>query len=184
VRPVVAAGSVVGGAGLLLGLSVRGALTLDLGIGRVMRPFGPVLCEITAPREVVFDVIASPYLGRTPRALRAKLEVWERGENMVLAAHHTGVGMLTATTLETVRFERPSRVDFRLVRGPVPHVAESFTLTSTPAGTNLTWEGEIGADFWALGRWWAEQVARVWEQAVRTSFDTVKTEAERRAGAS
>jgi len=41
--------------------------------------------------------------------------------------------------VETVRFTRPGRVDFRLVRGPVPHVVEAFVLTEQPdgAGTRL-----------------------------------------------
>ena len=85
-------------------------------------------------------------------------------------------------TVETVRFERPERVDFRLVRGPVPHVAESFLLEAAPDGTRLTWEGELGTDLWALGGWWGNRVARSWENAVRCSLDAVKAEAERRAG--
>ena len=84
------------GFGLLLwALVVRGSLTLDLGIGRRLRPLGPLRLGIAAPREVVFDVIAAPYLGRTPRALRVKLEVLERGEDLVLAAHHTPAYGLT-----------------------------------------------------------------------------------------
>ena len=44
---------------------------------------------------------------------------------MILAAHFTEVlGGLKAKTVETVRFERPERISFRLVRGPVPHVIE------------------------------------------------------------
>jgi hypothetical protein len=38
---------------------------------------------------------------------------------MVLAAHFTPITFGVATTVETVRFERPERVDFRVVRGPV-----------------------------------------------------------------
>jgi hypothetical protein len=110
-------------------LVTSGALTLDLGVGRRLQPLGPLLRAIAAPREVVFDVIAAPYLERTPQALEEKLQVWERGSDMVLAAHHTRVKCGVTTTLETVRFERPDRVDFRLVRGPVPHVVESFLLT-------------------------------------------------------
>ncbi|MGH2886242.1 MAG: SRPBCC family protein, partial [Solirubrobacteraceae bacterium] len=101
-------------------LVVRGALTLDLGLGRRVRPLGPITRSIAAPREVVFDVIAGPYLGRTPRAMQAKLRVLERGSGMVLAAHFTSAGRLTTTTVETVRFERPDRISFRVVRGPVP----------------------------------------------------------------
>jgi hypothetical protein len=94
-------------------LVVRGALTLDLELGRRTRPLGPIELTIEAPPEVVFDVIAAPYLGKTPRAMQDKLNVLERGSDMVLAAHHTTVGKLTTTTVETVRFERPERVTFR-----------------------------------------------------------------------
>jgi hypothetical protein len=68
---------------------VTGACPLDLGIGRRVRPLGPQQLEMAAPRELVFDVIAEPYLGRAPRALAAKLQVLEAGSDMVLAAHFT-----------------------------------------------------------------------------------------------
>lgn len=162
-------------------LVASGAVTIDVGVGRRIRPLGPVAWDIAAPRGVVFDVIASPYLGRTPRSLAGKLSVWERGSDMVLAAHHTTVKGHTTTTVETVRFEEPSRIDFRVVRGPVPHVAESFCLDETAAGTCLTWQGELGTDFWSLGTWWGARVANTWEAEVRTSLHAVVVEAERRA---
>ena len=160
---------------------VSGAITVDLGIGRRMRRLGPVTWEIAAPRELVFDIVTAPYLRRTPRALAGKLEVWERGSDMVLAAHFTEVRGRTTTTVETVRFDRPERIDFRLVRGPVPHVMESFVLDETETGTNLTWHGQLGTDFWAVGGWWGDRVALAWEAAVRKSLRTVGAEAERRA---
>ena len=177
----------LGGAGVAAALGgvsallTRGALTIDLNIGRSLRPLGPMSWQIDAPPEVVFEVIAAPYLERTPRALEHKLRVVERGADMVLAEHFTQVGRLAATTLETVRFERPHRVSFRLVRGPVPHVTEQFLLGETDAGTELEYSGELGTDLWALGRWWGERVARRWEAAVRSSLDAVQAEAERRA---
>jgi hypothetical protein len=100
---------------------------------------------------------------------------------MVLAAHFTPVKCGVTTTLETVRFERPERIDFRVVRSPVPHVVESFVLEIAEGGTRLTWEGELGTDFWILGSWWGNLVARSWEKAVRTSLEAVVAEAERRA---
>jgi hypothetical protein len=169
-----------GGAGYRL--LVSGALTLDTGWGRTVRPLGPFTVDIAAPRHVVFEVIAAPYLGRTPRAMADKLEVVERGSDLVLAAHRTQIRPgLVATTLETVRFDRPSRVDFRLVRGPVPHVVEHFLLHSRDHGTSLEYGGELGADLWAAGSWWGDQVARKWEATVRSSFASIKAEAERRA---
>jgi hypothetical protein len=167
---------------------VTGACPLDLGLGRRVRPLGPQQLEMAAPRELVFDVIAEPYLGPTPRALADKLRVLERGSDMVLAAHFTPLGGrlgLVAQTVETVRFTRPERVDFRLVRGPVPHVVEAFVLTEQPAGgTLLAYQGEIGADLWAIGQRWCELVAGRWEQTVAASLAAVKAEAERRAAIS
>lgn len=180
-RTLAAGGALVGiGAGLY-GLLVRGDLTLDLGIGRTLRPLGPLTVRINAPREVVFDVISAPYMGRTPRALERKLRVLERGTDLVLAAHFTPVGPLVTTTVETVRFEAPDRVHFRLVRGPVPHVVERFELREREGATELEYTGELGTDLWALGRGWGRLVARTWEAMVRGSLGAVKAEAERRA---
>ena len=90
---------------------------------------------------------------------------------------------LVAQTVETVRFARPERVDFRLVRGPVPHVMEAFVLTEQAGGasTRLAYDGEIGADLWRAGQYWCALVARRWEQTVAASLAAVKAEAERRA---
>jgi hypothetical protein len=165
---------------------VTGACPLDVGIGRRVRPLGLQPVDVDAPREVVFDVLAEPYGSRVPRALADKVRVLERGSDMVLAAHFTPLGGrlgLVAQTVETVRFTRPERVDFRLVRGPVPHVIEAFVLTEQNggAGTRLAYDGEIGADLWRVGQGWCELVARRWEQTVAASLAAVKAEAERRA---
>lgn len=168
--------------GVAYRLLASGQLTLDTGIGRTLRPLGPITVTMAAPSETVFDVIAAPYLGRTPRALADEIDVLERGSDMVLAAHRTPVGRgIVTTTVETVRFDRPRTVDFRLVRGPVPHVVERFTLHAEQDATRLEYTGELGADLWALGRWWGDQVAVKWEATVRASLDRIKTEAERRA---
>ena len=100
---------------------------------------------------------------------------------MVLAAHRTPVrNRFVATTVETVRFIQPERVEFRLVRGPVPHVVEEFVLRERDGGTELANRGELGTDFRPLGQRWAGVVAPRWEAAVAATFDTVKSEAERR----
>ncbi|MGW3731052.1 SRPBCC family protein [Streptomyces sp. NPDC000851] len=182
---LVAVGAAGGVAAGYLGL-VTGALPLDLGVGRRIRSLGPHSVDIAAPRETVFEVIAQPYLGRATRAMREKVVVLERGGDMVLAAHYTPVagGRLTATTVETVRFTRPERVDFRLVRGPVPAVTEVFELAEHGPGTRLEYTGELGTDLWALGRWWGGVVAPRWEATVASSLAAVRQEAERRAALS
>lgn len=166
--------------GVYLGL-VTGAVPLSLGIGRSSRPLGPLSLKVAAPRETVFDVIAAPYEVRAPRAMRDKITVLERGADLVLAAHHTPIrGRLQATTVETVRFRRPERVDFRLVRGPVPHVVETFWLHARGDETLLEYAGELGTDLWGLGARWGDLVATKWEAVVEESFAAVKAEAERR----
>jgi hypothetical protein len=107
--------------------------------------------------------------------------VIERGGDMVLAAHFTTAGRLTTTTVETVRFERPYHVSFRLVRGPVPYVVETYELSESPPGTELLYTGELGTDLWRLGQWWGDLVARPWEETVAASLESIKVEAERRA---
>lgn len=164
-----------------LGL-VSGRLPLDLGIGRRSRPLGPLAVDIAATPAVVMDVIAQPYLGRPTRAMQEKLQVLERGSDLVLASHFTPIrGRLRAVTVETVRFTGTERVDFRLVRGPVPHVLETFALIPYDGGTRLDYTGEMAADLWQLGEWWAGIVAAKWEATVAATLESVRSEAERRA---
>jgi hypothetical protein len=183
-RRAKAAGFLLGAAALgYVGL-VRGALTIDLGIGRRTRELGPLRRRIEATPETVFDVIAGPYLGRTPHAMADKLEVLERGSDMVLAAHFTPIAAgMRATTVETVRFERPRRITFRLVRGPVPEVLETFALEPVNGATEFEYRGQLSTDLWALGSWWGDKVARRWEAAVAASLESISAEAERRSAA-
>ncbi len=183
-RELVAGGAVLGGLAAGLVLVVRGAVTVDLGVGRRGRQLGPLHLEIMARPEVVFDVVAAPYLGRTPRAMADKLRVVERGDDMVIAEHYTRVlgGRMLTTTVESVRFERPHLIHFRLLRGPVPLVVETFEFTSGNAGasTEFEYRGELSTDLWSLGAWWGRVVARRWESAVSGSMQSIRAEAERR----
>jgi hypothetical protein len=182
IRTVIGTATAAGAVGAgYLGL-VTGAVPVDLGLGRRTRPLGPFGVDIHAPAEVVFDVLSEPYLGRQTRAVAEKIEILERGSDMVLAAHRTPLrSRLVATTVETVRFTRPDRVDFRLTRGPVPHVVEQFLLTPTADGTRLDYTGELGTDLWAVGAHWGKLVAGPWEHTVRVTFAAVRAEAERRS---
>jgi hypothetical protein len=172
------------GAGGYLGL-VTGAVPIDVGVGRRIRVLGPHIVEMAAPQELVFDLIAQPYLGRPTRAMADKIRILERGDDMVLAAHRTPIrGRLVATTVETVRFTRPDQVDFRLVRGPVPYVVERFELASHGSGTRLAYHGELGTDLWAAGQRWGDLVAARWEAVVADSLASIKAEAERQTARS
>lgn len=98
---------------------------------------------------------------------------------MALAAHFTPAGRFTTTTVETVRFERPHRVSFRLLRGPVPQRDLRAQPRRRRYGVRL--HGELGTDLWRLGEWWGARVAAPGERAVAASLDSITAEAERRA---
>ena len=181
-RWIVVGSTVVLGTRTMIGALIRGRMTLDLGIGRSIRALGPITITVAAPRDVVFDVAAAPYGPRPPAELRRHVEVLQRSPGMVLAAHRTLVGRHEAVTVEGVVLERPNRMGFRLVRGPVPHVVEEFRFEEAEGGrAKLTYHGELGTDLWALGRAWGNRVAAVWEDAVRRSLDQIRDAAEGRA---
>jgi hypothetical protein len=172
-----------GGVGVLTyaGL-VTGRLTLDVGVGRRTRPLGPLVVDVAAPRDVVYAVASAPYAERRPRAMQEKVQILERGDGMVLAAHRTPLGAgLVAVTVETVTFQPPARIGFRLLRGPVPHVSETFELTEIAEGTRLTYTGELATDFARAGEAWGALVARTWVATVTESRKTIRSESERRA---
>jgi hypothetical protein len=166
-------------AGMFL-LLARGRMHLDLGWGRSIHPLGPLEVQIAAPRALVFELIAAPYLGRAPAG--PGIDVVARRGDIAVAAHHTRVHFYTARTVEVVDFDPPSRVGFRHLTGPVPHAVEEFALSESNGSTRLRYTGEIGIDFFLLGRIAGRRWVRPqWEQAVGGHLDELKDRAEQRA---
>jgi hypothetical protein len=181
---VIVTGLLLLGIGSLVFFMTRGWLTLDLGWGRTLRPVGPIVSRIEAAPEFVFEQISAPYLGRTPSALWEKIEVLDRSDRLAVAAHRTKLRWFESVTVESVAFEPPIRIAFRHLRGPVPHAVEEFLLREEGVGTRLEYRGELGIDFWVLGRiagriW----VVPTWEKAVRASLEHIRVQTEQRARA-
>jgi hypothetical protein len=151
--------------------------------GRCRQPLGPIRLVMAAPPEVVFDVIAAPYLGKTPRAIADKLQVIDRGSDLAVADHYTPIlgGRFIVTTRETVAFQPPHRIGFRLLQGPVAAVEEEYLLQPAEAGTAFTYQGSLASDLPVLGGWWARVNARTWTDVVRQSLDDIAAEAARRS---
>jgi hypothetical protein len=171
------------GALLILGIAggflllAMGRLNLDLGWGRSLHELGPIEVQIAAPRHLVMELISAPYMGHAPET--PEVEVLARSSDLVVAAHYTRVHFYTARTVETVEFDRPGRVNFRLLAGPVPHAVEHFVLHETGGVTQLRYGGELGIDFFFLGRLAGRYWVRAqWERAVREHLDEVKERAE------
>jgi hypothetical protein len=169
--------TLVAGSFLLLAM---GRLHLDLGWGRSLHELGPITVPIAAPRELVFEMISAPYLGRAPAG--SGIEVVAAGDELVVAAHNTPVHFYTARTVEAVEFGPPARVGFRHLTGPVPHAVEEFTLEEVDGATELRYHGELGIDFFVLGRIAARHWVRPqWERVVREHLDDLRGRAEERA---
>jgi hypothetical protein len=167
----------VGGAFALLAM---GRLNLDLGWGRSLHELGPITMRIAAPCELVFEVISAPYLGRASGG--SEIEVLARDERLVVAAHYTRVHFYTARTVEAVELEPPRRVGFRHLTGPVPHAIERFALDAVGEETELRYDGELGIDYFAVGRIAGRRWVRPqWESTVRAHLEDVKRRAEQRA---
>jgi hypothetical protein len=158
-------------------LFAMGRLHLDLGWGRSFHELGPIEIRIAAPRDLVFQMIREPYLGHTPPD--SGIEVLARGRDLAVAMHHTKVHFYTAITVEAVKFEPPDRIGFRHLSGPVPHASEKFVLEVTDGATELRYSGEVGIDFFFLGRIAGRRWVRPqWEKAVRKDLKDLRQRAE------
>jgi hypothetical protein len=158
-------------------LLAMGRLHLDLGWGRSFHELGPIEVRIAAPRDLVFEMISEPYLRHTPQD--SGIEVLARGKDLAVAVHHTKVHFYTARTVEAVKFEPPAQVGFRHLAGPVPHAVEEFALEEAQGSTALRYGGEVGIDFFILGRLAGRRWVRPqWERAVREDLEDLKQRAE------
>jgi len=165
-------------AGGFLALAM-GRMHLDLGWGRSIHPLGPLRVRIEAPRELVFEVLSAPYVGR---ARNSSIDVLARDEALAVAAHLTKVHFYEARTVEAIELAPPSRMGFRHLTGPVPYAVEEFRLEVDGDATELHYVGELGIDFFWLGRLAARTwVLPQWNRTVEEHLNDVKPTAENRA---
>jgi hypothetical protein len=149
-----------------------GRLHLDLGWGRSLHQLGPLAMRIEAPRELVYEILSAPYLGR---ARNDSIDVLARGESLV-------VDFYKSRTVEAIELEPPARMSFRHLTGPVPYVVEEFGLERDGEETQLHYDGELGIDFFLLGRIAGRRwVVPQWRRAVGDHLEAVKALAEQRA---
>jgi hypothetical protein len=132
--PLIAGPTVGRGPRAAYRLLTSGALTIDLGVGRRPPPLGPrcagdrgaAKCglrrgcrSLPRPDDAALDC-------RQARCVGARQRHDGRG-----SLHAREVRVHT-TTLETIRFQRPDRIECRLVRGPVPSGARRFPPRGAP----------------------------------------------------
>lgn len=156
-----------------------GRLHLDLGWGRSLHSLGPIRMRIEAPPELVYEILSAPYVGR---ARNKSIDVLARAESLVVASHLTKVHFYEARTVEAISLEPPTRMRFRHLTGPVPYAVEEFRLEQQGEETELHYDGQLGIDFFVLGRIAARRwVVPQWHRAVREHLAATKAQAEQRA---
>ena len=126
----------------------------------------------TAPQELCFEVVAAA--GRTVEEVSPSERIVEftttyRGRDVV--------------TLERLRLERPARIDYEWVKGPLPEVRESIAFsTEGENDTRITYDGIFDVTGGPLAR----VAARLWikprfERVVLEHLEDAKRIAERRS---
>ena len=85
------------------------------------------------------------------------------------------------TTRETVTFQPPKRIAFRLLAGPVAGVEEEYLLEPVEDGTRFTYRGTLWSNLIIGASVWARMNARAWTQVVQDSVSDIAAEAERRS---
>lgn len=127
--------------------------------------------EVAAPRELVFEVVASA--GKT----------LEKTGNEKLVEFETRFRKQTIRTVEAVPLEPPTRIGYRWVEGRLDDVEEEIAFEArTPDLTVMSYSGWIGAgeSLWDWAKT-AFMVRRVFNRLVREHLLEGKHIAERRA---
>lgn len=127
--------------------------------------------RIQAPRELVFDLIAS-----------AGKEVGETGEERLVEFETRWRGRVYKST-EAVSLERPQRIGYRWIMGPVVGVEEEINLTElSTLVTQLTYRGNFDRPPTLTGWFRAITVVRpIFNRLVRSHLEEAKKLSEARA---
>ncbi len=127
--------------------------------------------RIEAPRDLVFDVIAS-----------AGKQVGETGEETLVEFETRWRGRVYKST-EAISLERPHRIGYRWIMGPVVGVEEEMNLIEvTTRSTQLTYRGSFDRPPDLLGWFRAVTVVRpIFHRLVRIHLQEAKKLSEARA---
>lgn len=133
---------------------------------------------IASRPELAFQLVSA--VGQGPDAAHAR--VLERpASDLAIVEFTTSVLGRTVRTVEEVRFIKPDRITYRLLRGPLPQVEEEFVFEPEGSGVRLRYRGH----FRAHPGWLRTLIDRlivpaVYRRAVRKSMEQIKAAAEAR----
>ena len=105
---------------------------------------GPQSVVITAPRELVFQLLTAFRRGRVDGDNTESTRLISEDGDTKIVEFKTKAGLITYTTVEEVTLFKPERIAFRHLEGPLHLSEEEFMLEETPdGGTLLTHSGSF-----------------------------------------
>lgn len=143
---------------------------------------------ISAPRELVFQMLSAIGRGSLPGNQGESSRVLERDDDWIIAEFQTTTGRRTYRTVEEVRLYPPERIAFRHLESPLSYSEEEFLLKEVEGGTVLSYHGDIECRMhWLPGVAWLVAwiyVKPKYDSVIRDHMDRLKTAAEARAARS
>jgi hypothetical protein len=149
---------------------------------------GPIVAEIDAPVDLVFQMLAA--IGQGPVRPGESAEVLRRNGDELVCNFVTTVRLplgraRQVRTLEAVRLAPPDRIEYEHLDGPVRGLRESIVMESLgPRRTRLVYRGTYRPTGPLAGHAFRLVSRSVIERAVADHFDELRDRAERRAGRS
>ena len=148
----------------------------------------PQRLSISAPREMVFQMLSAIGKGKLPGRQGESSRVLERDGDTIIAEFQTRSGGRTYRTVERVRLYPPERITFAHLEGPLTFSEEEFNLVEQDGDTELQYSGEIGYRIRGLpGIGWPVALLYVkpkYDAVIRAHMQALKTAAEARAARS
>lgn len=145
----------------------------------------PQSLYIAAHRELVYQMVTAIGKGKLPGSSMSS-KLISKNEDTIVAEFYTKVGLVTVTTREEMKLEKPERIRYRWLKGPVKHVREEIVFNETDnGGCELAHSGEFDLKIpllgWLVGRLY---IKRQFEKIVIDHMVEIKEAAEARAARS
>ncbi|MGI8659124.1 MAG: SRPBCC family protein [Candidatus Limnocylindria bacterium] len=143
-------------------------------------PIPPVRAHIAAPRELVFEMAAAVG-GSLPDGPPHASELVSRNGDVLIVRFSAPAPFRFFGFVEEVTLSPPTRIDYRVLKGPLDHVEESLEFHEDAGMTTVIYGGVVGHRIPLVARFVAVPAYRWY---MTRTLAALKKAAERRASRS
>jgi len=155
-----------------------------VGILVVTAPITDVRVTIAAPRELIFEMAAAVG-GTLPGGPPHASELISRAGDLMVVRYSAPAPFRFVGFVEEVRLTAPTRIDYRVLEGPLDRVEEWLIFDEIAGGTTVTYGGIVEHRLPLLGPLVARFVAvPAYRVFMKRTLVALKYAAERRAARS